>query len=155
MHSNFCCVHIYVYRNNKKYSCCYWWRPSASIIIGRCSLHVLLTSRPGSPSLPCQRTTVAILVFPGFMNRLPFSLRLPGHATLLLELLHRCEKDPLLISITHFFFTKSSEMTVNVAVTSHENVFLYIRLNSLLFCRSWMLGIQVINSGVKLKAKTI
>lgn len=101
MHSNFCWMHIYVYRNNKTYPCCYWWwRPSASIIIGKCSLHVLLTSRPGSPSFPCQRTTVAGLVFLGFMNRLLFSLRLPGHATLVLELLHQCEKD--LISITHF-----------------------------------------------------
>lgn len=64
------------------------------------------------------------------MNRLLCSLRLPGHATLVLELLRKCEKD-LLIRITHFPPTpypptKSSEMTVNVAVTSHEKTFSYV-----------------------------
>lgn len=44
----------------------------ASIVIGRCLMHVLLTSRPGSPSFPCQRTTVATLVFLRFKNRLLF-----------------------------------------------------------------------------------
>lgn len=63
-------------------------------------VHVLLTSRPGSPSFPCQRTIVATLVFLSFMNRLLllFYLRLPGHATLVLEqLLQKCEKESLLI----------------------------------------------------------
>ena len=72
--------------------------------MGGCLLYVLLTSRPGSPSFPCQRTTVATLVFLRFMNRLLFYLRLPGHATLVLkQLIQKSEKNPLLISNANLF----------------------------------------------------
>lgn len=49
--------------------------------------------------------------------------------------------------------TKSSEVNVNVAVKGHENVLLYIGLNSLIFCWSLMLGMQAINLGVSQKQK--
>lgn len=51
------------------------------------------------------------------------------------------------------FFTKSSELIVNVAIKGHEHVLLCIRLNSVIFCWSLILGIQVIYLGVSQKQK--
>jgi hypothetical protein len=62
------CMCTCIHRQNIVYSWWrWWWRPSiVLIIIKGCLLYRLLTSRPGSPSLPCQRTIVATLVFLSF-----------------------------------------------------------------------------------------
>ena len=52
-------------------------------------------------------------------------------------------------------FTKSSEVIVNVAVKGHEHVLLCIRLNSVIFCWSLIIGIQVIYLGVVKSKNTV
>lgn len=55
--------------------------------------------------------------------------------------------------VMQIYFTKLSEATVNVAVKGDGHVLVCIRLNSVIFCWSLILGIQVIYLGVSQKQK--
>lgn len=93
-HSNICHMHNYVHRKQSILAVIddgdhqHLYHRKTFIV------HVLLTSRPGSPSFPCQRTIAGALVLLRVMNRLLLLsyLRLPGHATLVLDLLQKSER---------------------------------------------------------------